>query len=806
MMKLLAPACALSLAAVAAAQTGRTMNLLAPAFLGQTAQFQMTYPLTAAGNIYAFLYSLPFAGVTPISVPGFTVNGSALVDPVNFLAAWTGVLDGSGAVTNNFAIPAHPSFLGYPFDLQSLDLEFPTSTLSFADNELNVVVTAGLGTIEITQAVSSAFLTGSNEAKSIADATIGAPVSHGQSTYNYAFTRHRGDEGFVEGYAGTFSSTQHNSDIDSISRRRVARRLTNAVYQTIACPNGYDISIVRDNANPKQFSMLSYELATGISRIVPGTTFVDPNTAAASTSNQGILFYPGFSRDGQWCTIITHDTTASTTVPDHVLTFRTDGQSPAIDITPTLPASPTPLFFDATIFYTNDFLILAGNYGWFWAPATAPAVLQPLPVPNTAANNLPNITIFSFSWRVSRDGSTAYLPINGSTAASRGENDIVRITNVAGVPVATNYTQFSTATGIAEFGYSAVTPSTANNSSNGIKASVSPDGTKLAFLACTTTTTVFPGLYVADGTPNPVLRTVPGAAFYSEVAFVNNTTVLFFAGASNLAQSLYSLDVPTGTITQIGTATDIRTRGQFWSLNKNWWYFVRSNTGGTVNNFVAVDCATGLLHDVTGTEFGGGGTVGTIRTGTHGTTSNVTTDPWFAVEMQLRRAPVGNMAYFTARRETGVASTYEDANVFGFDIENGGVATMLTNYTTQGAATAVRNMESLMISADGQHVAWGQRINTVATTSEDVFELNLTTNTLTQCSVSNPTGQTVSDGALMFVGGNNPRGLVWVIGTGATSVPTANAKVEYCPLGSNAPAVISAPPAGTRTYQVIGTH
>ena len=129
MQKLLAPVCVLALAAAAAAQTGRTMNLLAPAFLGQTASFEMTHPTGAAGNIYAFLYSLPFPGSTPISVPGFTVNGSALVDPINFVAAWTGVLTPSGSVVNTFAIPSHPSFLGYPFDLQSLDLEFSNSRL-----------------------------------------------------------------------------------------------------------------------------------------------------------------------------------------------------------------------------------------------------------------------------------------------------------------------------------------------------------------------------------------------------------------------------------------------------------------------------------------------------------------------------------------------------------------------------------------------------------------------------------------------------------------------------------------------------
>src|SRR5688500_19154705 len=47
---------------------------------------------------------------------------------------------------------------------------------------------------------------------------------------------------------------------------------------------------------------------------------------------------------------------------------------------------------------------------------------------------------------------------------------------------------------------------------------------------------------------------------------------------------------------------------------------------------------------------------GTIRTGSF----NTTADPWLALEMQLRRAPVGDFAYFTARRQVGVG--FEDAD------------------------------------------------------------------------------------------------------------------------------------------------
>ena len=797
--RFLMPAAALALAATAAAQ--RPMSLSAAPVYGASTNIITGYPLSATGSIYALLWSQPFPGAISPTIPGFTVNGLLRVDQNNLTDTSHGVYGGSGTESINIAIPLAPSFIGLALDVQTADLDVGALTVNFADNDLDIVVGCGIGEVNISEATSAAFLTNDNDAKSIDNGNIGLPTTQGLAPYAYAFTRHRGNEGFVEGYAGTFSSTSHNSDIDSVSYRRVGRRLVNAVYQLIGCPNGYDISIVRSTANPREFSMLSYERATGTARIVPGTTFVD--SATAGTGVQGIQFYPAVSRDGQWCTIIHKDNTTPTPpVTDRVLAFRTDGMSAAIDITPVGPTA----WFDATAFYTNDFLLIAGNGGWHWTSATAPATLVPLTVPNTTASNAPNIWIFPFSWRVSPDGTTAYFPIGSLAAASRGEMDVVQVTNNAGVPVVVNYTQFPVATGLPEFGFSATSPATTNTSSTGIKSSVSPDSTKLALLAgSAASTSTFPGLYVCDGTANPTLHTIAGALFYSEVAFINNTTVIFFAGASSTAQSMYSLDVPTGTITQIGTATDHRTRGSFWSLNKNWWYFIRSNSASTLNNIVAVDCATGAVHDVTGTEFGGGGSVGTIRTGSF----NTTTDPWFALEMQIRRAPVGDYAYFTARRETGIAATFEDANVFRWDIENGGTATMLTNNLGTGAgATTVHNLESLTISQDGNHIAWGQRLGTAATASEDVFHLDVVTSVITQASVTSPTGQTITDGSIRFTcdNGGTPTGLAWSRGTGSTTVPTANAVVEWAALGSSTPVILSAPAAGTRLYQVLGTN
>lgn len=793
----LLPACALLLTAAVTAQTNRTMQLNSPAYLNSTVQFQVNHPPAIAGNIYAVLWSPPFAGTVPVSVPGFTVAGDARVNPLNFVTPFIGVFGGSGTAVHSIGVPNSQAFLGYQFDLQSLDLDATNSVLSFADNDLELTITAGICGVVISRATSNSATTGDNDLRRVDNSNIGAPVSQGLATFAFLPIRHRGDEGFVEGYAGTFSATAFNSDIDSVSYRRVARHL-NGVQQVVACPNGYDVAIIRDRTNGRQYSLLSYERATGTARIIPGSTWVDGGTGTPAQQ----FFYPGFSRDGQWAAIYVKDSLATPTFAPMVWAFRTDGLSAVIDITPA-GTTTASAFFDGTLAFTNDFLLASGSAGFFWTSATAPAQLQPLAVPGTTATGGPNIWAFPFSWRVSPDGSTAYFPLSSIAANSRAEMDMAQLTNNAGTPQVVNYTQFTLPTGMTEFGYSGITPSTANNSSNGIKASVSPDGSQIAFLGMIAgTTTSFTGVYVADGTANPTLRIVPGALFYSEVAFINNTTVLFFAGPTNTTQSFYSLDVPSGTISQIGAAADHRTRGQFWSLNKNWWYFIRSDGTATAsrNDIVAVNCATGAVHSVTGSEFGAGGSVSSLQTGSF----NTTADPWFALEMQLRRAPVGDFAYFTARKSLGSAS-FEDANVFGFDIENGGTAVQLSANAATGTSTVVRNIENLTIAADGNHVAWTERAGTAATVSEDVFHLNLGTSTIVQASVSAAGGQTITDGQLRFTC-NPPSGLVWSIGTGSTAVPTSNARVEWAALGTSTPVLLTSAPAGTQLYYVIGTH
>jgi hypothetical protein len=149
-------------------------------------------------------------------------------------------------------------------------------------------------------------------------------------------------------------------------------------------------------------------------------------------------------------------------------------------------------------------------------------------------------------------------------------------------------------------------------------------------------------------------------------------------------------------------------------------------------------------------------------------------------------------------------------------MENGGQAVALTNNIATGTgAGSVINIESLTISDDGNHLAYTQRVGTAATatTPENVWHLNLLTNVATQLSTSNALGQTITDGSVRFV--NNPAafgggaiGVVWSLGTGtSTTVATANGIAQYAPLGvAGAAITLTGAPAGTRFYQVLGTH
>ena len=145
--------------------TGRTMVLMAPAILGQTATFAMNYPVSATGNFYAFLWSAPpHTGSTPVTVPGFTVHGVALINPSNFVPAYSGLLGSSGTVIHTLPVPAASGFLGYSWDLQSLDLQIASSDMYLADNELQLYISGNNIPANMMPIAAGSFSMGSNEA------------------------------------------------------------------------------------------------------------------------------------------------------------------------------------------------------------------------------------------------------------------------------------------------------------------------------------------------------------------------------------------------------------------------------------------------------------------------------------------------------------------------------------------------------------------------------------------------------------------------------------------------------------------
>lgn len=780
--------CTVALAAAAHAQNGRNIIITSAARLGGTLGVGILHPLSASGNYYEAYFSAPTQVVTPITLPN--VFGSLLLIRNQMQMLYNGLLSNTGFTPTTFPVPSNVAFLGVVFELQEVDYDPVSGNAWLSDNDVTVGIIPGLCTIEFACGTTASTSNGDMQLQTVDDNTVGHPVIGPLPPFSYQVIRHRGQEGYVEGYAGTFSATSHNSDICSVMAQRPARRLANSGYQVVALPNDYDVSIIRDYANPKQFSLLSYYRPNGTARLIPNTTVTDTSTSANPTCN--LLPYVGFSDDGRFGAAIVHDT--NTAVADRVLAFRTDGSVPAIDITATAPASTT--YLDGSIFFTADFIVVTGSAGWYWTSSTQPSTLRPLSLPNTAANNRAPIHAFPFSWRVTRDASAAYFPAGSDPAANRGEVDVYKLTNNGGVPQVVNFTRFATATGVAEFGYSAITPATTTVSSNGIKCSVSPNGAKIAFLGATTTSTAFPGVYIADGVAQPQLVTITNATFYSEVAFVNGSTVVFFAG-SPTAHDLFKFDLLTNQIGRLTRTGDIKTRGQFWSLNKSYWYFVRSNDASTVNNIVGLHTSTATLRDITGHEFGNG-PAPAIATGAF----NTTADPWFALEMQLRLSNDG-YAYFTARRETGTAGVYEDANVFRFDVERGLPAQMLTNYTATGSASAILNNESLTISHDGKLLAWGMRRGSGG---EDVFYMPSGGGLVRQVSIPLTAGQTITDGSIFFTC-DPTSGVVWSAGTGSTSVPTNLARVEWSPLGGpSIPLVLTPLPTGSTVYQVVGTH
>ncbi|MBL8738499.1 MAG: formylglycine-generating enzyme family protein [Planctomycetes bacterium] len=130
------------LALSATAQTGRTMKLMAPVVLGQTASMVIQYPPSIAGHQFAMAMCSPsYPGALPISIPG-VAEGVLLLDPLAYGVLGLGVLDASGqSPALTFVVPNNPLLVGGSFDIQGADID-GAGLITLTDNDLEIEVAA----------------------------------------------------------------------------------------------------------------------------------------------------------------------------------------------------------------------------------------------------------------------------------------------------------------------------------------------------------------------------------------------------------------------------------------------------------------------------------------------------------------------------------------------------------------------------------------------------------------------------------------------------------------------------------------
>jgi formylglycine-generating enzyme required for sulfatase activity len=122
----------------------RTMSVVTPPQVGNTASFRFDYPLAAAGHFYFHLLTanqqVPYA----VPIPGMSSIGLSRVDLFSMYLQETGVLDSSGSSLFNVGIPADNLLAGLPFDVQSLDLNFATNSVHWASNDAEVSISVAI--------------------------------------------------------------------------------------------------------------------------------------------------------------------------------------------------------------------------------------------------------------------------------------------------------------------------------------------------------------------------------------------------------------------------------------------------------------------------------------------------------------------------------------------------------------------------------------------------------------------------------------------------------------------------------------
>lgn len=815
------------LASTSSAQ--RITTLLTQPRIGSTLDIQ--YAGTAS-DVYAMFLSAPTAASTPI--PG--IGGNLLLDLNTILLIYFGTVQPSGLDVQGLPIPNNLSLVGGSVEIQPLNIG-PSLVFDFGVNDVLVTLNQ-TGRTVLFQGPSTATTTGNLDVQLSTNNNVGAPTTQGIGSYNVQTIQHYGQEGWVDAYAHAFAGTPFYQDINTYKRNRPARNMSAGTgFQSLVLNATRDLMIVRNAINTREFALMTIDVTSGQAAILSGTVQQD-NVSVSVTPTSMYHSQVAASDDGNLVGVLVRDNTVTTTTYNRVWLVRTDGTTWASSGTAVLDVSiaqPLPVYFNQTLFFANGRLFAGGNYSWQSCPTNGTGPMTTVALPNTGTGLAPN-WIYSPSWRVSRDRQTVVLPIGGNTGNSSDHNDIVSITGIssAGVTVQ-NASGFTTNTALQRFfGTGSYTFSSSASSSIGKRVDLSPDGSRVAFLSGTNLAANPTQLYVAktDGTQAGTLVPATAGLFDAQVVymcgveFVTNNTVLFWAGTTHGSTTgnldLYAYDVTLNTVTNLtktstgshvppftqgGNTGNIIVHSTFKSENGNWLYFLRGvnltlSPGAFRKNIVGVNVNTLALKDITGSEFSAGTAPAIYR----GATTR-TTDPWAAVENMLKKSPVGDMAYFAAENAAAATATlFNDANIFGFDMENGGQAVQLTNYTTAGGTTAtVNQIQSLSISPDGQTIAFANRVGTLSTTSEDVFVIatSAVLGTPLQLSTTTAGGQSITDGSIVFTGGP-VNAVVWSRGTGSTTVPTANAVAQWRPISGSGPVVnLSEAPVATPAKAVL---
>lgn len=165
----------------------RTMSVIDPPLLGRNAVFQYSYPPSAAFRLAWHFLTLHFAGAFRLQVPGFSVVGDVRMDLANIRIQELVLLGPTGNSPLTVAIPSDPIFLGYEFDVQSVDIDFVSNRIYLAANDVEAVI----GPIEPPTAFQMVNLTaGSFSMGSSAIGGASAPVHAVNITRPFWMTKH----------------------------------------------------------------------------------------------------------------------------------------------------------------------------------------------------------------------------------------------------------------------------------------------------------------------------------------------------------------------------------------------------------------------------------------------------------------------------------------------------------------------------------------------------------------------------------------------------------------------------------------